>query len=312
MASQLVDVSHNRSKRALRGGSRRDGTQLRRSVAVLHGIAGESLARRLRRPFREAIAPFGFVAFACGEIDLSDRERNVMFIAEWPEEWKRYYFESGFVHRDPVLNALNLYPETLHLLRNRSRSALFQHGAATSPRRGRTRLEPGPRSAGRARRGAVELVSLVGRGPQVEGADRSRLCLMSECLLTRVRALVQTGACALAPASLTAREIEALRLVVVGVLELRDRLLPRHLGIDGAQACRERAAALENEEPRADGRARGLVRDRGGDGADRLSLKFGHGLFTPFAAAASRATIKLWEVLALLRQGGTSAHQSRP
>src|SRR3974390_1719324 len=59
--------------------------------------------------FKDVIAPFGFVAFACGEIDLADRERNVMFIAEWPPAWKRYYFESGFVHRDPVLNALNLY-----------------------------------------------------------------------------------------------------------------------------------------------------------------------------------------------------------
>jgi hypothetical protein len=31
--------------------------------------------------FREAVAPFGIIAFACGEIDLLDRDRNVLFVA---------------------------------------------------------------------------------------------------------------------------------------------------------------------------------------------------------------------------------------
>jgi len=46
---------------------------------------------------------------ACGEIDLADRSRNVMFIAEWPKAWMSYYIRSGFVGRDPVLNALKVY-----------------------------------------------------------------------------------------------------------------------------------------------------------------------------------------------------------
>ncbi len=183
--------------------------------------------------FRQAIAPFGFVAFACGEIDLSDRERNVMFIAEWPEEWKRYYFESGFVHRDPVLNALNLYrkPFTFcEIVRDPRFSSMERQLLRAAAEHGWSQGLVVPVARGGTRFG---LVSLVGRGPQVEGADRSRLCLMSECLLTRVRALVQTGASALAPASLTAREIEALRLVVVGC---SDSEIASSLGISESTA----------------------------------------------------------------------------
>ena len=57
----------------------------------------------------DAVAPYGFDAAACGEVDLSDRDRNVMYFAEWPPDWKRYYFEQDFIHRDPVLNALAIF-----------------------------------------------------------------------------------------------------------------------------------------------------------------------------------------------------------
>lgn len=166
--------------------------------------------------FRGIVAPFCFVAFACGEIDLSDRERSVMFIAEWPEAWKRYYFELGFVHRDPVLNALSLYRGPFafgDIVRDPRFSSMEQQLLRAAAEHGWSQGLVVPVARGGTRFG---LVSLVGRGAQVEGADRSRLCLMSECLLTRARALVQAGASALAPASLTSREIDALRLVAIG------------------------------------------------------------------------------------------------
>jgi LuxR family quorum sensing-dependent transcriptional regulator len=59
--------------------------------------------------FRSAVARFGIEVFACGEIDLDDRDRNVMFIAEWPKAWVRYYTKSGFIKRDPVLNVVTLF-----------------------------------------------------------------------------------------------------------------------------------------------------------------------------------------------------------
>ena len=35
--------------------------------------------------FKQTVAKCGIHAFACGEIDLAERDRNVMFIAEWPK-----------------------------------------------------------------------------------------------------------------------------------------------------------------------------------------------------------------------------------
>jgi hypothetical protein len=59
--------------------------------------------------FRETVGRFGIIAFACGEIDLADRDRSVMFVAEWPKAWIRFYVKSGFIKRDPVLNAVTLF-----------------------------------------------------------------------------------------------------------------------------------------------------------------------------------------------------------
>jgi hypothetical protein len=58
--------------------------------------------------FKQTVAKLGIHAFACGEIDLAERGRNVMFIAEWPKAWIRYYLKSGLVDRDPILNALQV------------------------------------------------------------------------------------------------------------------------------------------------------------------------------------------------------------
>ena len=75
--------------------------------------------------FRETVAKFGIHAFACGEIDLADRSRNVMFIAEWPKAWVRYYLKSGLVDHDPILNAASL-PHRLFVQRHPSRSAILE------------------------------------------------------------------------------------------------------------------------------------------------------------------------------------------
>jgi Autoinducer binding domain len=82
---------------------------------------GEGRASLLRRDARADVGgvvlrsvpgngrPIRNNAFACGEIDLADRDRSVMFVAEWPKAWIRFYVKSGFIKRDPVLNAVTLF-----------------------------------------------------------------------------------------------------------------------------------------------------------------------------------------------------------
>ena len=129
------------------------------------------------------------VAFACGEIDLADRDRNVMFIAEWPEAWLRYYVKSGFINRDPSSTRLRFIASrssspTSSATRdfsNGEREALraaaeygWSRGLAVPVARGGTRFG---------------LVTMIGRGEQLDEFERAYLCLISECLLSRIRSL---------------------------------------------------------------------------------------------------------------------------
>ena len=185
------------------------------------------------RLFKDAVGPYGFVAFACGEIDLGDRDRSVMYLVEWPPEWKRFYFESGFVHRDPVINALGVFrrPFTFgDIVRDSRFSDLDQEMLRAAAKHGWTQGLVVPVARGGARFG---LVTLIGRGEPAEGALQSSLFLMSECLLTRARALVYSGEPALATAALSPREIAALRLVAHGC---SDGEIAARLGISESTA----------------------------------------------------------------------------
>ena len=77
------------------------------------------------------------------------------------------------------------------------------------------------------------LVTLIGRGQEeFEPSQRTFLCLISECLLTRIRSL---GAEVdyVAPAGMSRREIEAARLVALG---FSDEEIGAKLGISASTA----------------------------------------------------------------------------
>jgi len=166
--------------------------------------------------FRETVAPFGVHAIACGEIDLADRGRNVMFIAEWPKPWIRYYVRSGFVDRDPVLNALKIYRKTfsfVDIVHDKRFSSLEREALRAAAENGWARGLAVPVARGGTRFG---LVTLIGRGEEFDRCERSYLCLISECLLTRIRSLGLDVDYTAPPAGMTKREIEAVRLVALG------------------------------------------------------------------------------------------------
>ena len=166
--------------------------------------------------FRNAVARFGIEAFACGEIDLDDRDRNVMFIAEWPKAWVRYYVKSGLIKRDPLLNAVAVYrkPFTFgDIIHDKRFSTLDRDALRAAEHQGWTQGLAVPVARGGARFG---LVTLLGRGEELDASLRLNLCLISECLLTRVRSLVKRAEYAMPPAGLSKREVEAARLVALG------------------------------------------------------------------------------------------------
>jgi DNA-binding CsgD family transcriptional regulator len=183
--------------------------------------------------FKEAVAQFGIHVVACGEIDLADRDRNVMFIAEWPKAWMRYYVQSGFVDRDPVLNALKVYGRAfsfVDIVHDKRFSTFDREAVRAAAENGWARGLAVPVPRGGTRFG---LVTLIGRGKEFDEAQRSYLCLISECLLTRIRSLGADVDYAMPPAGMRKREIEAVRLVALGC---SDADIAARLGISESTA----------------------------------------------------------------------------
>jgi DNA-binding CsgD family transcriptional regulator len=190
--------------------------------------------RRLSDPascaalFQAAIAPFGFDTFACGEVDLVDRDRGAFYIIGWPQRWRDFYLSANLIERDPLLDALPLRPEPFtwsDLRRDRKLSRLGSEALELAAEHGwneglAVSLPRGPNRFG--------LISLVGSGPDLDMATRAYLCLIAICLHTHVRSLVPTHGFAAPPAGLTAREIECLKLVACGY---SDRRIATSLGI---------------------------------------------------------------------------------
>jgi DNA-binding CsgD family transcriptional regulator len=166
--------------------------------------------------FRDAVARFGMVAFACGEIDLADRDRNVLFIAEWPPAWRRYYEKSGFVKRDPLINAVAFYRrpfEFADIVRDSRFSSADRDLVRAAAEHGWSRGLAVPVARGGARYG---LVTMIGHGEPLGEFRRAYLCLISECLLSRTHALQPNVQYAMPPAGMSQREVEAARLVAAG------------------------------------------------------------------------------------------------
>jgi LuxR family quorum sensing-dependent transcriptional regulator len=205
----------------------------RAGVTDTTAIAFNARLRRLTTPaacatlFREAIAPFGFDTFACGELDLSERARNVFYIIDWPDSWARFYAQSGMINRDPVVEELARRRQPFSWSDLRADRKLAKAGRqALDLAAAEGWIEgfvvPLP-SAGQR----VGLVSMAGHRLVAAGAH-DYLGLIGQCLHAHVRTLLPREGFAAPPAGLSGREIECLRLVARGV---SDRAIGAELGI---------------------------------------------------------------------------------
>lgn len=183
--------------------------------------------------FKAVVEPFGFDAFACGEIDIADRDRNVFYVVEWPESWRNFYVNSGLIERDPLLDALKFRDRPFswsELRRDRKLSQVGRDALRLVAEHGWTEGLAVPVSRGGTRYG---LVSLVGHSAALTDYQRSALALISECLLTRVRSLGRLCDFPVPPAGLSGREIECLRLVALGHSDIE---IAKTLGISPSTA----------------------------------------------------------------------------
>ena len=183
--------------------------------------------------FRDSIAELGFDTFACGELDLAERSRNVYYVIDWPDKWRRFYLNSGLIHRDPVVESLAYRHEPYtwtDLKTDRRFGKLGRDALKLVATFGWTQgfVVPIP-SVGRR----VGLVSLAGRRETVAGEARAYLTLISLLFHAHVRLLVTKQGFAEAPAGLTAREIDCLQLAAHGY---SDKTIAGMLGIASSTA----------------------------------------------------------------------------
>ncbi len=182
--------------------------------------------------FRAAIEPFGFDTFACGELDMDDRDRNVFYIIDWPDSWTRFYSQSGMINRDPLIDELGKRHEPFTWSDLRADRKLAKAGRLALDLVAAAGWVEGLVVPLRTSGQRVGLVSMVGHAP-IAAETRDYLGLIGTTLHGHVRRLVAREGFALPPAGLTGREIECIRLVARG---LGDKAIGATLGIAASTA----------------------------------------------------------------------------
>jgi len=166
--------------------------------------------------FRAAIAPFGFVTYACGELDFKDRDRSVYYVVDWPDSWRNFYLKSKLIERDPVIDSLAYRHEPftwsdLHRDRKFGKAGRAALKLLASYGWVEGLVVPLPGGSGR-----VGLVSLVGTEAKCGPDAQAYLSVVSLGFHVHVKALVARQPFAVRPAGLTDREIACVRLVAKG------------------------------------------------------------------------------------------------
>jgi DNA-binding CsgD family transcriptional regulator len=183
--------------------------------------------------FRACIAPFGFVTYACGELDLSDRDRSVYYLVDWPESWRNFYLKSKFIEHDPVIDSLAYRHEPFtwtDLRHDRKFGKAGREALKLLASNGWVEglVVPLPGAGGR-----VGLVSLVAREAKCGADAQAHLSLISMGLHICAKSLVAREPFAIQPAGLTEREIACVRLVAKGKT---DAAIAESLGVSRSTA----------------------------------------------------------------------------
>lgn len=185
-------------------------------ASALDTILGAARLADAISAFRAALTPLNIDTFSAGEVDSAHRGRAIFSVVDWPESWRKFYFGSSLLARDPLVENLGLYggrPFTWADLRADRRLAqlgteALDVAAAAGWRDGL--VVPIPRTATH-----FGIVSIVARDviPDAHRQIMVPLCLAFHAV---IGPLARRDGFAMPPAGLTPREIEVIGLVVAG------------------------------------------------------------------------------------------------
>jgi DNA-binding CsgD family transcriptional regulator len=183
--------------------------------------------------FRRFVAQFRIDTFTSGEVDSHHRKRAVFHAMEWPERWQKFYFQSGLIDHDPLIEALGQYREPFTWSELRERRGLSIAGTealAKIAAEGWTDglVVPLPRAGTH-----FGLVSLVTLNHTITPGEKAALTAVSVIFHDRMRSLVPVEGFRVPPCGLTPREIECVRLIAQG---MSDGRIGEALGISASTA----------------------------------------------------------------------------
>jgi LuxR family transcriptional regulator, quorum-sensing system regulator BjaR1 len=168
--------------------------------------------------FRDAIAPFGFDTFACGTFDARDRDLSVFHVIDWPEPWRQFYFSSGLIDRDPLLEMLGTTSQSFSWSELRADRRMSKAGKEAISRAAALGWHEGLVVPVPGVNNRTGLVSMVGHR-DVTADERRYLTLIGMALYHHVRGLAPREGFAIPPVGLTPREIAAIRHVAQGLVD---------------------------------------------------------------------------------------------
>ncbi|WP_075290130.1 helix-turn-helix transcriptional regulator [Pararhizobium arenae] len=197
-------------------------------LEAISGMLSATAADACTAIFRSLLDRCGIDTFAAGEIDLRNRARAVFHVIDWPEDWRRYYFASGLVNRDPLLDALENRAGPFTWVELRADRTLPRLGTEALDKAAEAGwidglVVPVPRGGQR-----VGIISIVARRSLISERHKLLLPPLCICFHERLRGLIAGHALPVAPAGLTARELDCLPLVSKG---LSDRQIAAELSI---------------------------------------------------------------------------------
>ena len=181
--------------------------------------------------FRRFIKPYHIDTFTSGEIDTVVRRRVVFHAMEWPDRWRSYYFQSGLLEHDPLIEALPLMDGAFTWQELRTRRALTVAGTEALNKIASEGWVDGfvvPLHRAGTHYGLISLVTLNHHISPVEKRHLEAVCLVFH---ERLRLIVPNEGFRVPPAGLTPREIDCIKLIAEGMSDIR---AGEHLGIKGS------------------------------------------------------------------------------
>lgn len=171
--------------------------------------------------FRRFIKPFHIDTFTSGEIDTAVRRRVVFHAMEWPERWRDYYFQSGLLEHDPLIEALPLMKTAFTWDELRARRALSVAGTEALNKVASEGWVDGlviPLHRSGTHYGLISLVALNHHISPVEKKHLEAVCLVFH---ERLRRMVPKEGFRVPPAGLTPRELECMTLIADGLSDIK-------------------------------------------------------------------------------------------